>query len=253
MFGTLRSRLLRVLLCGLMSRIHVRLFRGKLRLSCRIQGVGVSIFICENKNRDKHYIRRLHVECHEWVKPPCPPSLYIGWVGVCWQWRCQTCRSLRQLVENQGARYFWRSATAGCRVRPLVCEVKNLYSAQQGNSPYHPVFLGRHPRGSYIVLTLLSLEAGIPRFKLTRWSCHPWHMIYMQAPQSRYKGSIVACSLPFMCLAGHLTARRAWCMQCLPGRSKPDMLRPGIIYRDARVYGQATAAMHEIDYISPIE
>ena len=26
-----------------------------------------------------------------------------------------------------------------------------------------------------------------------------------------------------------LTPLRAWCKQCLPGRSKPDMLRPGIV------------------------
>ena len=38
-----------------------------------------------------------------------------------------------------------------------------------------------------------------------------------------------------MRLAQHLTALCAWCKQSLPGRWKPDVLRPGI-RRDARVY-----------------
>ena len=36
-------------------------------------------------------------------------------------------------------------------------------------------------------------------------------------------------SSPFTRLAELLTALRAWCKQCLPGRSKPDVLRPGIV------------------------
>ena len=45
------------------------------------------------------------------------------------------------------------------------------------------------------------------------------------APQKRF---VVGCSPPFMRLAQHLTALRAWCKQCLPRRQKPDMLCPGI-------------------------
>ena len=47
-----------------------------------------------------------------------------------------------------------------------------------------------------------------------------------------------------MRLADHLTAvtaLRAWCKQCLPGRSKPDVLRPGTIGMHAsRVHGVGT-------------
>ncbi|CAN0286800.1 unnamed protein product [Laminaria digitata] len=67
----------------------------------------------------------------------------------------------------------------------------------------------------------------------------------------------------------HLTALRAWCKRCLPGRWKPDVLRPGIAgvrgsrvirlrpsmilstpghCRDARVYGHTTTAMHGNEY-----
>ena len=46
-------------------------------------------------------------------------------------------------------------------------------------------------------------------------------------PHRRFSGG---CSSPFMRLAQqHLTALRAWCKLCLPGRWKPDVLRPGIV------------------------
>ena len=69
----------------------------------------------------------------------------------------------------------------------------------------------RHSRGSYIVLPLLSLEVVIPEIKLTRWRCHP----LASPPHKRF---LIGCSSPFMRLAEHLTAPRAWCKQCLPGR-----------------------------------
>ena len=46
-----------------------------------------------------------------------------------------------------------------------LCEVKNLYSAK-GNGSYHVVYMVRHPRGSYIVLPLPSLEVPTPEIKL---------------------------------------------------------------------------------------
>ena len=53
---------------------------------------------------------------------------------------------------------------------------------------------------------------------------------------------------PPLGLAGHLTALRAWCKQCLRGRHAPSRH-----CRDAKVYGHTIPAMHEIEYISPIE
>ena len=43
------------------------------------------------------------------------------------------------------------------------------------------------------------------------------------------KRFLVACSSPFMRLAGHLMALRAWCKRCLPGRWKADVLCPSIV------------------------
>ena len=52
-----------------------------------------------------------------------------------------------------------------------------------------------------------------------------------------------------MRLAERLTALRAWCKQCLPGRCSPDVLRPGIVRM--RVYGHATTAMHDMSTPPP--
>ena len=55
---------------------------------------------------------------------------------------------------------------------------------------------------------------------------------------------LIACSSIFMQLAKQeLTARGAWCKQCLPGRCKPDMLRPGIVGMRGSMVLQTTA-MH---------
>ena len=43
-----------------------------------------------------------------------------------------------------------------------------------------------------------------------------------------------------MRLAEHVTALRAWCKECLPGRRKPDVLRHGIV---GAIYGHTTTAM----------
>ena len=45
-------------------------------------------------------------------------------------------------------------------------------------------------------------------------------------PHKRY---LVGCGSPFLRLAQNLSALRGWCKQCLPGRRKPDVLRPGIV------------------------
>ena len=61
-----------------------------------------------------------------------------------------------------------------------------------------------------------------PEIKLIHRSCYP----YASSPQERF---LVRCISPSMRLAEHLTALRAWCKQCLPGRLKADVLRPGIV------------------------
>ena len=54
----------------------------------------------------------------------------------------------------------------------------------------------------------------------------------------------VGCSSPFVQLARHLTAVRAWCKQYLPGQRKPDVLRPGIVGKRGSIIIRTTTAMH---------
>ena len=58
-------------------------------------------------------------------------------------------------------------------------------------------------------------------------------------------------SSPFMRFTENLTALRAWCTRCLPGRWKPDVLRAGIVRRDARVYGHTTVVEHDMSTTPP--
>ena len=96
------------------------------------------------------------------VLPPSPYLLYMGWVSVGWQRYCKTCRSLCGL-DNQGAVLFF---AVGHSWRAHLCGVENLHSAQRELS-YHVVFVARHPRGSHIVPSLLSLELATLENKLT--------------------------------------------------------------------------------------
>ena len=97
--------------------------------------------------------------------------LYIAWVGVSWQRRCnKTHQSPRELdsqptVLSCFVLFFWRSPWLAV-VLDHLCGVENLNSAQ-GETSYHVVFTGmaRHPRGSYIVCPLLCLEVTTPETK----------------------------------------------------------------------------------------
>ena len=73
--------------------------------------------------------------------------------------------------------YSTASSLVGCRGCIFVstahmlklnrlCEVNNLYSTHVGMI-FHAVFVVRPPRGSYIVLPLLSLEIPTPEIKST--------------------------------------------------------------------------------------
>ena len=42
---------------------------------------------------------------------------------------------------------------------------------------------------------------------------------------------------------------RAWCKQCLPGRWKPGVLRPGIVGMQGSMVIYTTTAMHDNEYI----
>ena len=83
------------------------------------------------------------------------------------------------------------------------------------------------------ILRIDSCQPPPPSFCLSKWShqkvyqlvrrCHP---VQESPPHKRF---VVGCSSPFMRLAQHLKALRAWCKQgCLVGK-KSDALRPGIL------------------------
>ena len=81
------------------------------------------------------------------------------------------------------------------------------------------VYLVRHPRGGYIVFPLLSLEVATPESKSGHATlssvCRKVRARCQDPPHKRF---LVGCCSPFMRLAEHLTALRAWCRRCLLGR-----------------------------------
>ena len=82
----------------------------------------------------------------------------------------------------------------------------------------------RHPRGSYIVTPLLSLEVSTPENKSIHWTLSS---IRKESPP--HKRFVVGCSSPFVRLARQLTALCSSCKQCVPGGCKSDVPRPGIV------------------------
>ena len=82
-------------------------------------------------------------------------------------------------------------------------------------------YMMRHPRNSYIVNPMLSLDVATPEiYQFTD------AVIHMQE-NPPLKLFLVGCSSPFLRVTKQLTAIRAWCKQCLPGQRKPDVLCPG--------------------------
>ena len=95
----------------------------------------------------------------------------IGWVGGGRQRRCKTRLSLREL-RQPGYRFFfffffWRSP-------PLTVELDHFFVwgeaslRTRGMMVSRSVYMVRHPRGSYAVSPLLSLEMATPEIKSTQ-------------------------------------------------------------------------------------
>ena len=82
--------------------------------------------------------------------------------------------------------------------------------------------------------------------------CHPsiCKKLRTRCRSPLHKRLLVGCSSPFMRLAKHLTANRAWCKQICAWAMKPRRA-PSRGCRHARVYGHTTTAMHDNDYIFP--
>ena len=74
----------------------------------------------------------------------------------------------------------------------------------------------RHLRAA--VSPLLSLEVAAPENK-EHGNCHPIRKkVRTRWRSPPHKQFLQGFSSPFVQLAEHLTALRAWCKQCLPGR-----------------------------------
>ena len=84
------------------------------------------------------------------------------------------------------------------------------------------VHLVRHPRGSHRVYPLLYLNVATPENRSINSTLSS--MYVQESPPHKRFLLIVGCSSPFMRLAQHLAALRAWCKQCLSCRRKPDVL-----------------------------
>ena len=90
---------------------------------------------------------------------------YIGWVGVLWQRHCKTCRSLHELGQ-QGTVFFGGRSQLAVELDHLR-GVETFLLRTRGLVVSRSVNMVRHPRGSYIVLPLLSLDVAIPENKST--------------------------------------------------------------------------------------
>ena len=107
------------------------------------------------------------------------------------------------------------------------------------------MFKVRHPRGSYIVSSLLSLEVATPEFKLPHLKLSSICKSTSQAVLSRMQLTLHA---------NHQTPHSASrLVQSISVWSVKTRHASSWHCRDARVYGHTTTAIHEIEYISPIE
>ena len=100
------------------------------------------------------------------------------------------------------------------------------------------------PRGSYMVLPLLSLEVTTPEYESTNSRCQP-----------HARKSVSKAVLSRMQLAPHATRRTphgaSRLVQAMSAWSVKTRRAPSRHYRDASVYGHTTTATHEIEYTPP--
>ena len=145
-------------------------------------------------------------------------------VGAGWQRRCKTFQ------PQPGFRFFlfWRSLGwfssrsyyAGWRTltphkgndQITQCEHGEAPTRQLSSNSHCCLWIG-HTRKQSNSLALPSISKKVS----TR----------CRSPS--YERFLEGCRPPFMRLAEHPTALRAWCKQCLLGGSKPDVLRAGIV------------------------
>ena len=71
------------------------------------------------------------------------------------------------------------------------------------------------------------------------------------AGSASHKRFLVGMGSPFMRLADHFMALRAWSTRCLPGRRRPDVLHPGIVGARGSIISRPRLCMHEMSTPPP--
>ena len=140
--------------------------------------------------------------------------MYVG-VGVGWQRRCKTCQSLREL-DNQGTISFFDGHHDGCRVRSY-CAGWRALTQHKGDDRITWCEYGEAATRQLHSNTHCCVWSGHIRKQSN--SLAPSSIIKKVSTRCRspsYERFLEGCSSPFMRLAEHLTAHRAWCKQCLP-------------------------------------
>ena len=157
--------------------------------------------------------------------------MYIG-VGVGWQRRCKAW-AINCVSSTTRAPFvcFCGGHRDGCLVRSCCAGWRTLTPRTRGMLASISVNMVRHPRGSYTVMPTAVCGEATPENKVTHWSLPSISKKVGTSPSlsPSYERFLEGCRSPFMRHAEHLTAIRAWCKQCLPGRLKPDVLRPGTV------------------------
>ena len=97
-----------------------------------------------------------------------------------------------------------------------------------------------HTRQIHTIPTAVSGSGDTRKQVNSLDACHPH-------PTLSRKPFLAGCSSPFMRLAQHLTALRAWCKQ-MSAWSVKTRRAPSRHCREARAYGLTTTAMHNNEY-----
>ena len=145
---------------------------------------------------------------------------------VCGRWNCLSgCAPFVLALGERGVGFEIQSSSCDGAGIPSATE-RNV--ATRDKRQLHPdkdekkkkktnervKFLCDSKKRTFLFFTFL-LGFGIPPSPLPDLLIEA--VIYMQYACPPHKRFFVGCNSPFMRLAEHLTARRAWCKQCLPG------------------------------------
>ena len=172
--------------------------------------------LCEQNTQNTH---KTQCNIHFFLlPPPSPLYMYIG-VGVGWPRRCKTCKSLRGL-DKQGTVFFlliFGGHHDGYRVGSY-CAGWIILTPHKGNHSITKCEYGQAPTTQLHSNTHCRLWSGHTRKQSNSLALSPISKkVGTRCRSPFYERFLEGRSSPFLRLAEHLTALRAWCKQCLPG------------------------------------